>query len=70
MTSFILCLGKQLSKSEHSMEIIRSFNYLFIKHPGQKWDSSYTIAMEEISLFVFWRIWVNHREASNDVQLN
>lgn len=52
------------------MEIIRSFNYLFIKHPGQKWDSSYTIAMEEISLFVFWRIWVNHREASNDVQLN
>lgn len=45
MGSYRLCLEWGLPKPEHSMQIIKSFNYVTVKHPSQKRDSPGTPAV-------------------------
>lgn len=58
------------TQSEHSMNIIKAFNYVSVKHPTQ---SGFLLTLQlckKLVFFVFLKVWVNHRKASRDIQLN
>lgn len=50
------------TQSEHSIKIIKAFNYVSVKHPTLKGFLLTLRLCKKFSLF-FLRIWVDHREA-------